>query len=74
MRKIPIRSWRFLNGSWQKGSSSEDNADQRHVFVHFTSPAPGSQWMQEPVSFAKLKLSNRENGSQKVSILNTNSF
>ena len=69
VRKILyLCSWRFLNGSWQKGSSSEDNADHRHVFVHFTSLAPGSQWMQEPLSFAKLKLSNRENGSQKVSI------
>jgi hypothetical protein len=59
-------SWRFLNGNWQKGSTCEDNADLRHVFVHFASVAPGSQWMQEPVSFAKLKLSNRENGTSKV--------
>lgn len=61
-----LHRWRFLNGSWQKGSTSEDNAEHRHVFVHFSSLAPGSHWMQEPVSFAKLKLSNRENGSSKV--------
>jgi brachyury protein len=60
--------WRFLNGNWQKGSTCEDNADLRHVFVHFASVAPGSQWMQEPVSFAKLKLSNRENGTSKIKL------
>ena len=61
-----LNSWRFLNGSWQKGSSSEDNAEQRHMFVHFSSIAAGSQRMKEPVSFAKLKLSNKENGASKV--------
>lgn len=59
--------WRFLNGNWQKGSSCDDDAEMRHAFVHFASIAPGSQWMQDPVSFAKLKLSNRENNTSKVS-------
>lgn len=62
--------WRFLNGEWQAGSNITDPSDheQQHcIYVHHSSPASGLQWMTDPVSFAKLKLSNKENGNGKVS-------
>ena len=59
--------WRFLNGEWQASSTIADPPEQQPgLYVHPSSPASGLQWMKDPVSFAKLKLSNKENGNGKV--------
>ena len=61
--------WRFLNGRWQPGSKATELPEQRCVYVHPASPSGGTQWMQESATFAKLKLSNKENGSGKVEVV-----
>lgn len=62
--------WRFINGEWHPGTAVADPPDQQHMYIHPKSPASGIQWMQEPVTFSKLKISNKENGNNKVETKN----
>ena len=68
---LQAHRWRFVNGQWTAGSSSSSGAseatvDGRYAHVHPSSPATGEKWMRDCVTFAKLKISNKENGNRKV--------
>lgn len=36
------------------------------LYIHPESPNFGAHWMKEPISFAKVKLTNKTNGSGQV--------
>lgn len=36
------------------------------IYIHPESPNFGAHWMKEPISFAKVKLTNKTNGNGQV--------
>lgn len=42
---------------WEVAGKAEPQPPYR-TYLHPDSPAPGSHWMKQPVSFLKLKLTN----------------
>lgn len=42
---------------WEVNGSTDPHLPNR-FFIHPDSPAPGEKWMQYPISFHKLKLTN----------------
>lgn len=51
-----------MNGDWVPGGKSEP--PQPHcVYLHPESPNFGAHWMKEPVSFSKVKLTNKPSPS-----------
>ena len=73
---LQAHRWRFVNGEWTAGSSSSSSSSSSsgaseatvdgYAHVHPSSPATGEKWMRDCVTFAKLKISNKENGNRKV--------
>ncbi|PIK36034.1 brachyury, partial [Apostichopus japonicus] len=57
--------WKYVNGEWVPGGKPE-NAPPSSAYVHPDSPNFGAHWMKQPVSFSKVKLSNKLNGSGQV--------
>ena len=53
--------WKYVNGEWVPGGKSEPQPPCS-VYLHPESPNFGAHWMKEPVSFAKVKLTNKTNG------------
>lgn len=39
------------------------------IYIHPESPNFGAHWMKEPISFAKVKLTNKTNGNGQVLLL-----
>lgn len=39
------------------------------IYIHPESPNFGAHWMKEPISFAKVKLTNKTNGNGQVIII-----
>lgn len=39
------------------------------IYIHPESPNFGAHWMKEPISFAKVKLTNKTNGNGQVGLL-----
>ncbi|XP_072350905.1 T-box transcription factor TBX6-like, partial [Scyliorhinus torazame] len=56
---VPVGSLRYKwqNQRWEACGKAEPHLPDR-VYIHPDSPAPGSHWMRQPVSFHKLKLTN----------------
>ena len=52
--------FKFHNGHWTIAGKADPELPKR-LYVHPDSPATGDQWMQKPVSFHKLKLTNNVN-------------
>jgi hypothetical protein len=52
---------KYVNGEWVPGGKSEPQPPCS-VYLHPESPNFGAHWMKEPVSFAKVKLTNKTNG------------
>eukprot|EP01136_Pigoraptor_vietnamica_P003402 Opistho-1_new@32623 len=50
--------WKYVGGAWVTGGRP-DNPASPTVYVHPDSPNYGSFWMEKPVSFQKVKLTNR---------------
>uniref|UniRef100_UPI00358FF549 T-box transcription factor T-like n=1 Tax=Myxine glutinosa TaxID=7769 RepID=UPI00358FF549 len=57
--------WRYVNGEWVAGGKPEPQPPSC-VYIHPDSPNFGAHWMRAPVSFCKVKLSNKMNGSGQV--------
>lgn len=57
--------WKFLNGEWVPGGKPEPQAPSC-VYIHPDSPNFGAHWMKAPVSFSKVKLTNKLNGGGQV--------
>lgn len=61
---------------WEVAGKAEPQLPCR-TYVHPDSPAPGSHWMKEPVSFQKLKLTNNtldQHGHVGCAVLSWNSL
>ncbi|GFO44287.1 hypothetical protein PoB_007079200 [Plakobranchus ocellatus] len=49
--------YKFHNGTWSIAGKADPDMPRR-MYIHPDSPSSGEQWMQKPVSFQKLKLTN----------------
>ncbi|XP_065575602.1 T-box transcription factor T-A-like [Artemia franciscana] len=50
---------RYIEGRWMASGKAE-RSPAATVYVHHESPNFGNHWMKDPVTFAKLKLSNKK--------------
>lgn len=57
--------WKYVNGDWVPGGKAE-LPPQYPVYVHPESPNFGAHWMKESVSFAKVKLNNKQTSNGQV--------
>ena len=61
------RRYKFINGKWLPVGKA-DPEPPNEPFEHPDSPSLGAYWMQDRVSFAKLKITNnKETGGANVS-------
>lgn len=60
--------WKYVNGEWVPGGKPEPQSPSC-VYIHPDSPNFGAHWMKAPVSFSKVKLSNKLNGGGQVKII-----
>ena len=60
--------WKYVNGEWVAGGKPEPQPPSC-VYIHPDSPNYGAHWMRAPVSFCKVKLSNKMNASGQVHFL-----
>jgi len=69
---IPADSsrWKYVNGEWTSCGKTQHHHQecQASVYVHPDSPNFGAHWMKEPISFGKVKLSNKLNGADQVCV------
>ncbi|XP_062868009.1 T-box-containing protein TBX6L-like [Trichomycterus rosablanca] len=56
---LPVDNFKYKwnNEQWEVAGKAEPQPPCR-TYVHPDSPAPGSHWMKQPISFLKLKLTN----------------
>jgi brachyury protein len=65
--QVDSHRWKYVNGDWVAGGKAEP-AVPNCVYIHPDSPNFGAHWMKEPVSFSKVKLTNKMNaGAGQVS-------
>ncbi|XP_010866392.2 T-box transcription factor T [Esox lucius] len=57
--------WKYVNGEWVPGGKPEPQAPSC-VYIHPDSPNFGAHWMKDPVSFNKVKLTNKLNGGGQI--------
>ncbi|XP_075056788.1 T-box transcription factor T-like isoform X3 [Mixophyes fleayi] len=57
--------WKYVNGEWVPGGKPEPQAPSC-VYIHPDSPNFGAHWMKAPVSFSKVKLTNKMNGEGQI--------
>ncbi|XP_042545643.1 T-box transcription factor T isoform X1 [Dipodomys spectabilis] len=57
--------WKYVNGEWVPGGKPEPQAPSC-VYIHPDSPNFGAHWMKTPVSFSKVKLTNKLNGGGQI--------
>lgn len=60
--------WKYVNGEWVPGGKPEPQAPSC-VYIHPDSPNFGAHWMKAPVSFSKVKLTNKLNGGGQVGVM-----
>ncbi|XP_066959619.1 T-box transcription factor T-A-like isoform X1 [Macrobrachium rosenbergii] len=59
--------WKYVNGEWTQGGKPE--APPPHPFyIHSDSPNFGHHWMKDPISFAKVKLTNKQTEQKTVTV------
>ncbi|KAL4232815.1 hypothetical protein ACF0H5_007501 [Mactra antiquata] len=63
--QVESHRWKYVNGEWVAGGKAEPSAPNC-VYVHPDSPNFGSHWMKEPISFSKVKLTNKLNGGGQI--------
>ncbi|XP_059476142.1 T-box transcription factor T isoform X2 [Neocloeon triangulifer] len=63
--QIDTHRWKYVNGEWVPGGKAEV-APTNPIYIHPESPNFGAHWMREPVSFAKVKLTNKSNGNGQI--------
>uniref|UniRef100_A0AAQ4QIL1 T-box transcription factor T n=1 Tax=Gasterosteus aculeatus aculeatus TaxID=481459 RepID=A0AAQ4QIL1_GASAC len=57
--------WKYVNGEWVPGGKPEPQTPSC-VYIHPDSPNFGAHWMKAPVSFSKVKLTNKLNGAGQI--------
>ncbi|XP_057665947.1 T-box transcription factor T [Diorhabda carinulata] len=63
--QIDPHRWKYVNGEWVPGGKAE-LPPANPIYIHPESPNFGAHWMKEPISFAKVKLTNKSNGSGQI--------
>ncbi|KAL3883908.1 hypothetical protein ACJMK2_030153 [Sinanodonta woodiana] len=63
--QVDNHRWKYVNGDWVAGGKAEP-AVPNCVYVHPDSPNFGAHWMKEPISFSKVKLTNKLNGGGQI--------
>ena len=52
--------WKYMNGDWVAGGKSEPAPQPKQsVYMHPESPNFGAHWMKDPVTFTRVKLTNK---------------
>lgn len=64
--------WKYVNGEWVPAGKPEPHSHSC-VYIHPDSPNFGAHWMKAPVSFSKVKLTNKLNGGGQVLYLHITS-
>ncbi|XP_056122922.1 T-box transcription factor TBX19 [Rhinichthys klamathensis goyatoka] len=57
--------WKYVNGEWVPAGKPEPHSHSG-VYIHPDSPNFGAHWMKAPVSFNKVKLTNKLNGGGQI--------
>ncbi|XP_067117044.1 T-box transcription factor TBX19 [Osmerus mordax] len=57
--------WKYVNGEWVTAGKPESHGNGC-VYIHPDSPNFGAHWMKAPVSFNKVKLTNKLNGGGQI--------
>lgn len=57
--------WKYVNGEWVPAGKPEVSSHSC-VYIHPDSPNFGAHWMKAPISFSKVKLTNKLNGGGQV--------
>nr|XP_033798812.1 T-box transcription factor TBX19 [Geotrypetes seraphini] len=57
--------WKYVNGEWAPAGKPEPPSHSC-VYIHPDSPNFGAHWMKAPISFSKVKLTNKLNGSGQI--------
>ncbi|XP_077283622.1 T-domain transcriptional activator brachyenteron isoform X2 [Arctopsyche grandis] len=63
--QIDPHRWKYVNGEWVPGGKAEVPPTNA-IYIHPESPNFGAHWMKEPISFAKVKLTNKTNGNGQI--------
>ncbi|KAJ1522658.1 hypothetical protein ONE63_001824 [Megalurothrips usitatus] len=63
--QVEQHRWKYVNGEWVPGGKAEA-PPPTPLYMHPESPNFGAHWMKEPVSFAKVKLTNKTNGNGQI--------
>ncbi|XP_017137828.1 T-related protein isoform X1 [Drosophila miranda] len=63
--QVDSHRWKYVNGEWVPGGKAEV-PPSNPIYVHPESPNFGAHWMKEPISFAKVKLTNKTNGNGQI--------
>ena len=64
-KQIETHRWKYVNGEWLAGGKAEP-APQSAVYTHPDSPNFGAHWQKEPITFAKVKLTNKTKGTGQI--------
>ncbi|EDL39239.1 T-box 19, isoform CRA_b [Mus musculus] len=57
--------WKYVNGEWVPAGKPEVSSHSC-VYIHPDSPNFGAHWMKAPISFSKVKLTNKLNGGGQI--------
>ena len=60
--------WKYVNGEWIPGGKAEPS-NPSNIYVHPDSPNFGAHWMRQPISFSKIKLTNKQNTNGQVLVI-----
>ncbi|XP_039449636.1 T-related protein [Culex pipiens pallens] len=63
--QVDSHRWKYVNGEWVAGGKAEA-PPPNPIYYHPESPNFGQHWMKEPISFAKVKLTNKTNGNGQI--------
>ncbi|KAF1769171.1 hypothetical protein GCK72_000985 [Caenorhabditis remanei] len=55
--------YRFVGGNWTQSPSTEEKGDPRIVF-HRNGPQLGQNWMDQPLSFDQIRITNRKSNER----------
>uniref|UniRef100_A0A8C7EY80 T-box transcription factor 19 n=2 Tax=Neovison vison TaxID=452646 RepID=A0A8C7EY80_NEOVI len=59
--------WKYVNGEWMPAGKPEVSSHSC-VYIHPDSPNFGAHWMKAPISFSKVKLTNRLSGGGQITL------
>lgn len=65
--------WKYINSEWSPTTTS-DPATKNPFYKHPESPNFGKHWMDQPISFAKIKLTNRPDNPGQVPTYNAATY